>query len=103
MAAGVSAAIIALGEVHTCAILAGGGVKCWGGNNYGQLGIGSTSQQNSPVTVSGAGRRGGRAIHTYIHTYIIIYKPEGCKNQSGRVVMMGRSGRRMRAVWEVRS
>ena len=32
-------------------IVNGGGVKCWGDNNFGQLGIGSIIQQNSPVDV----------------------------------------------------
>ena len=52
MAAGVSA--IALGAAHTCAIEAGGGVKCCGYNYKGQLGIGSTAGQTSPVVVPGA-------------------------------------------------
>ena len=45
---------IALGSSHTCAIATGGGVKCWGRNEFGQLGIGSTTDQYSPVDVAGA-------------------------------------------------
>jgi alpha-tubulin suppressor-like RCC1 family protein len=49
---GISATAIAVGFDHTCAIVTGGGVKCWGRNDFGQLGIGSTTRQNSPVDVS---------------------------------------------------
>jgi hypothetical protein len=45
--------VIAAGDGHTCAMMAGGGVKCWGLNNYGQLGIGSKTNQNLPVDVPG--------------------------------------------------
>jgi alpha-tubulin suppressor-like RCC1 family protein len=31
---------IGVGELHTCALLDDAGVKCWGGNGRGQLGIG---------------------------------------------------------------
>ena len=48
---GYSAISIALGESHTCAIVTGGGVKCWGYNDFGQLGIGSSSTQYSPQNV----------------------------------------------------
>ncbi|MCP4752908.1 MAG: hypothetical protein GY866_18635, partial [Proteobacteria bacterium] len=31
---------LALGEDHTCALLDNGAIKCWGRNDYGQLGLG---------------------------------------------------------------
>jgi alpha-tubulin suppressor-like RCC1 family protein len=52
---GVSSAIaIALGRAHTCAIVTGSGVKCWGANGHGQLGIGSTVDTAIPKDVAGA-------------------------------------------------
>jgi len=52
---GRTAVAISSGGSHTCAILDNGDVSCWGLGNYGQLGNGSTSQQNSPTLTSSLG------------------------------------------------
>ena len=52
---GRTAVAIAAGIEHTCALLDDGSVSCWGRNNYGQLGDGTTGQRTAPTQTSSLG------------------------------------------------
>ncbi len=53
--AGMTSGVIkvALGAYHTCAIKSGNTLWCWGYNSFGQLGVGDTTQRDSPVQLAG--------------------------------------------------
>ena len=46
---GRSATALAVGDLHTCALLDNGTVKCWGDNQFGQLGVGDTADRGDNV------------------------------------------------------
>ena len=52
---GLSSDVTAIsgGREHTCALLATGAVTCWGWNEYGQLGDGTTANRLTPIAVTG--------------------------------------------------
>lgn len=52
---GAKAVSVACGASHTCAVLEGGGVKCWGANAAGQLGYGTTTPIGDDEVLSGVG------------------------------------------------
>ena len=45
---------VASGEWHSCALLQGGVVTCWGSNVQGQLGIGSTASVGTTASTMGS-------------------------------------------------
>jgi alpha-tubulin suppressor-like RCC1 family protein len=47
---------LAVAESHACAVVKGGGVWCWGTNDKGELGDGTTTGRVAPAVVAGADR-----------------------------------------------
>ena len=44
--------MISAGDYHSCGVATTGAVYCWGGNDEGQLGIGTTKRKNEPARVT---------------------------------------------------
>jgi alpha-tubulin suppressor-like RCC1 family protein len=81
LGAGRSVVAVAAGEGHTCAILDGGALKCWGQNDFGQLGLDSTTNKglspsdmgdHLPVVDLGSGRRALAVAAGAHHTCAVL-------------------------------
>ncbi len=46
---------LTVGDTHTCAQWSDGSVRCWGGNTFGQIGDGTTTDRPAPTAVTGLG------------------------------------------------
>jgi len=65
------ATAVSAGFAHSCALLADGAVACWGANEHGQLGDGTTADRATPVLASlpGAATALGAG---YVHTCAVV-------------------------------
>jgi uncharacterized repeat protein (TIGR01451 family) len=75
-------AVAAAGAGHTCA-LKGGRVYCWGRNDYGQLGDGTTTYRNTPVLVAN-GAMGNSGV-----TAVAVDEVHTCALKGGQVYCWG--------------
>jgi len=74
------ATAISIGSYHSCAILDNGAAKCWGRNNYGQLGIDSTnnmgdnsSEMSQIIGINlGTGRTATAISAGFYHTCAVL-------------------------------
>jgi alpha-tubulin suppressor-like RCC1 family protein len=86
---------LALGQFHSCALLAGGSIRCWGDARDGQLGNGKTATQSyaSPVEVAGSALPAAYVSAGEDHT-CAVKTPEGSvwcwgSNQGLQLGVMG--------------
>jgi hypothetical protein len=81
---------ISAGGYHTCAITADGGVKCWGANDFGQLGDGTKLHRYLPVDVVGLDEKVTAISAGGTHTCAVL--------ESGRLKCWGSNSARKASI-----
>ncbi len=76
---------VAAGTSHTCAVVSTGHIECWGANESGQLGDGTTSESDKPVEVKRI-TDAGQVAAGEIHTCAVLF--------SGHIECWGANGSR---------
>ncbi|MFH1434655.1 MAG: hypothetical protein ABIJ56_02955 [Pseudomonadota bacterium] len=78
---------VALGGYHSCALLDGGGVKCWGQGTYGQIGDGETLDRTAPVDVTGLGGAAAAIALGSYHSCAVVAGGLKCwgRNSNGQL------------------
>ena len=61
------ATAISMGGSHACAILDDNSLKCWGRNEYGQLGDGTTTNRHTPTAINLGSGRTAKAVSAGAH------------------------------------
>jgi alpha-tubulin suppressor-like RCC1 family protein len=75
---------------HTCLTTSNGGVKCWGKNNKGQLGNGTTDSSTISVSVEGLNEEVFSAITGHKTSFLSFYSAQSCALfKSGKVACWG--------------
>ena len=72
MPLGREAVGISAGSYHTCTVLDDGSVRCWGSNEFGQLGDGTTIERTSPVPVDLEGKSALGISSGESHTCVVL-------------------------------
>ncbi|MFM7263395.1 MAG: RCC1 domain-containing protein, partial [Acidimicrobiales bacterium] len=63
---------LSAGGFHACTVTTAGALRCWGRNDKGQLGLGSTSDAYTPATVTVAGGTVGDVATGALHTCAVL-------------------------------
>jgi len=79
---------IASGDNHNCAIVNNGQVKCWGNNQYGQLGDGTKINRSTPILVSGISNAVSLSLGAYHSCALLKTGEVKCwgNNNSGQLL-----------------
>jgi hypothetical protein len=64
--------VLSAGGLHACTVSTAGALRCWGRNNKGQLGLGSTSDSYTPATVTVAGGTVADVASGALHTCAVL-------------------------------